>query len=97
MVQGLFVIIIVAVAILVGQSYPMLGGLIATFPIKMFAYAATSNPEAAAEGIWGLFVGSLGSVACASAMWFTVRYGMPVALGAGVAAWSAIALIGRFA
>ena len=97
MVQGFIVITIVAVAILVGQSYPMLGGLIAMFPVKMFTYAFAANPDGAIEGMRGLFVGSLASTACATAMWFTVNYGMPTALGAGLAAWSIIALIGRFA
>ena len=93
MLQAL-VVVIVAIAVLVGQSYPILGGLIAMFPIMMFGYAAVSSPENAAGAIWGLLVGSLGSLACAAAMWFTLRYGMPIALGFGLAAWSLVALIG---
>jgi hypothetical protein len=96
MVQGLLVVAVVAAAIFIGQTYPMLGALVAMFPTKMFAYALASDPETATEGIRGLFVGSLGSVACAAAMWFTVRYGMPIALGSGLAAWAAIAAIGKF-
>ena len=37
MLQALVVIAIVAVAVLVGQSYPIAGVM---FPIKMFGYAA---------------------------------------------------------
>jgi hypothetical protein len=95
MLHAIVVIVTVGVAILVGQTYPMLGGLIAVFPIKMFVYAAASSSENAAGAIWGLLVGSFGSVACAAAMWFTLRYGMPIALGSGLAAWSLVALIGH--
>ena len=71
MLQGMGVIAIVVVAVRVGHTYPMLGGLIAMFPLKMFAYAAASTPDAATEGVWGLFIGSLSSVACVAAMWVT--------------------------
>ena len=95
MLNGIIVVLIVVVAIVVGQSYPMLGGLIAMFPTKMFAYAAASNPENAVEGVRGLLIGSIASTTCAISMWFTIHYGMPIALGTGIAAWTLIALIGR--
>lgn len=95
MLQALVVIVIVAVAVLVGQSYPIAGGLVAMFPIKMFGYAAVSSAENAAPAVWGLLVGSLGSVACAVAMWATLSYGMPIALGSGLAAWSLVALVSQ--
>lgn len=93
--QAVIVIVIVAVAVVVGQAYPMLGALIATFPTKIFAYALATDPTSGAEGFHGLMVGSLASAGCTAAMWYCLAHGLPAALGAGLAAWSAIALIGK--
>jgi hypothetical protein len=93
--QAIIVIAIVAIAVLVGQAYPMLGALIATFPTKIFAYALASDATSSAEGLRGLMIGSLASAACTMAMWLSIQWGLPAALGAGLAAWSAVALIGK--
>jgi hypothetical protein len=93
--QAVIVIAIVAVAVIVGQAYPLLGALIATFPTKIFAYALASDPTNGTEAFRGLMIGSLASAACTAAMWYSLAYGLPAALGAGLAAWSAIVLIGK--
>jgi hypothetical protein len=97
MVQAFLVIAVIAIAVLVGQSYPMLGALIAMFPTKIFAYSLAMSPDRAAEGVWGLLIGSLASVGCTATMWFSIRFGVPIALAAGLLAWALLALIGRLA
>lgn len=92
MIQAVLVVVVVALAIFVGQYYPVLGGLIATFPIKIFAYAIGGTATEVA--IWGLVVGSVASSFCALAIWFSLRAGLWPALLIGLAVWLVVAVAG---
>jgi len=96
MVQALIAMAIIGIAVFLGQSNPVLGGLIAMFPVKMFIYVLASNPGNAPDGLWGVLIGSLASTVCAVAMWLTIKLGTPIALGVGLLSWSIIAGLGRF-
>lgn len=65
-------------------------------PVKMFTYLLASDPGRAADGMWGLLVGSFASTACAVAMWLTIKLGMPLSLLIGLLSWSAVAFLGQF-
>jgi hypothetical protein len=96
MVQALIAMAIIGIAVFLGQSNPVLGGLIAMFPVKMFTYVLASDPGRAPEGMWGVLIGSSASTACAVVMWLTIKLGTPISLCAGLLSWSIIAFLGRF-
>jgi hypothetical protein len=70
----------------------MVGCLNAMFPLKMIASALAATQCMSVDV--GLLLGSLGSVACATAMWVTLRHGTPVAIGSDLPAL--VLFVGRF-
>lgn len=93
MMNIIIVLVTITAALLIGQVYPLLGGLIATFPIKIVGYAFGSSQNVEFD-IKGLLLGSIASLVFVIVMQLTIGYGIYRAIAIGLVAWGLVALVG---
>ena len=94
--NAIIVLLVMAVALIVGQYYPFVGGLIATLPVKIIGYMVGAPSADMGKALMGLIIGSAGSMLCAFAALFAFVYDfkLVVIVVFALAVWSAVAGVG---